>query len=168
MKKIGILVVLFCFVFAGCEKDDLCDGTTVTTPRVVIEFYDFSIPANSKLVSNLKVTGIEEGSILTEFEEAFTGTTISLPLRASQDNTKYSLVLNSTIVASANQDFLQFNYSRNNVYVSRACGYKTLFELQGNPVITDSSTPENFWIKNLIVTTTKINDESETHIKIYF
>jgi hypothetical protein len=165
MRKIGILLVFFCGIFSGCEKDDLCDANTITTPRVVIEFYDFNFPSNLRSVSNLRVTGIEEGAILTEFEEAFTGTTISLPLRASQDNTKYSLVLNSTNTANANEDFLQFNYTRNNVYVSRACGYKTLFELQGNPSITEDT---NNWIQNLIVTTTKINDESETHIKIYF
>ena len=165
MRKIGILLLLVCGFFSGCEKDDLCDANTITTPRVVIEFYDFNFPSNLRSVSNLRVTGIEEGAILTEFEEAFTGTTISLPLRASQDNTKYSLVLNSTNTANANEDFLQFNYTRNNVYVSRACGYKTLFELQGNPSITEDT---NNWIQNLIVTTTKINDESETHIKIYF
>jgi hypothetical protein len=168
MKKLGILLLVFTVIFSGCEKDDICDATTITTPRVVIEFYDFNIPANLKSVTNLKVTGLEGTVNLTDSLGVFSGSTISLPLRASQDITKYSLVLNSTVAASANEDFLQFNYTRNNVYVSRACGYKTLFELQGNPQRTDITTPENFWIKNLIVTTTKINDESETHIKIYF
>lgn len=165
MRKIGILLVFFCCIFLGCEKDDLCDGNTITTPRVVIEFYDVNIPANLKTVSNLKVTGVDGNTNLPDSLGVFTGTTILLPLRASQDNTKYSLILNSTSTANANEDFLQFNYTRNNVYVSRACGYKTLFELQGNPSITEDT---NNWIQNLIVTTTKINDESETHIKIYF
>jgi hypothetical protein len=168
MRKIGFLLLICSAIFSGCEKDDICDATTITTPRVVIEFYDFNIPANLKSVSNLKVTGLDGDTVLSDSLGVFSGTTISLPLRASQDITKYSLVLNSTVATSANEDFLQFNYTRNNVYVSRACGYKTLFELQGNPIITDISTPENFWIKNLIVITTKINDESETHIKIYF
>ena len=105
---------------------------------------------------------------LTDSLGIFSGTKVLLPLRAAQDSTKYSLILNSTVATSANEDFLEFNYARKNIYVSRACGYKTLFELQGSPPITDTSIPENFWIKNLIVTTTKINDESETHIKIYF
>jgi hypothetical protein len=157
--------VLFCGIFSGCEKDDICAGTTITTPRVVIEFYDFNIPTNLKSVSNLKVTGVDGNTNLPDSLGVFTGTTILLPLRASQDNTKYSLILNSTSTANANEDFLQFNYTRNNVYVSRACGYKTLFELQGNPSITEDTSN---WIQNLIVTTTKINDESETHIKIYF
>jgi hypothetical protein len=168
MKKIGILLVFFSGIFSGCEKDDICDATTITTPRVVIEFYDFNIPANLKSVSNLKVTGLDGNTNLTDSLGIFSGTKVLLPLRAAQDSTKYSLILNSTVATSANEDFLEFNYARKNIYISRACGYKTLFELQGSPPITDTSIPENFWIKNLIVTTTKINDESETHIKIYF
>jgi hypothetical protein len=79
--------------------------------------------------------------------------------------------LNSASSTGANEDFLQFNYTRQNVFVSRACGYKTIFELNATPngvIKTDSTTPDGFWIQDINIVTTNIETENETHIKIYF
>jgi hypothetical protein len=42
MKNKIALSVLFLFTvcFSSCEKDDICDANTPTTPQLVIEFYD--------------------------------------------------------------------------------------------------------------------------------
>ena len=66
-----------------------------------------------------------------------------------------------------NSDEVTFNYTRKNVYVSRACGYKTLYTLDAtNPVIV---TPDaSNWIQNVIVSQPNIENENETHVKIYF
>ena len=36
MKK--ILLLLAFIALSSCEKDDICDATTITTPRLIIEF----------------------------------------------------------------------------------------------------------------------------------
>ena len=55
MKKI-LALLLITLSFSGCEKDDIC--TDETTPRLILEFYDISNPANLKTVLNLKVKGV--------------------------------------------------------------------------------------------------------------
>lgn len=164
MKKIFILIVLFSFAFAGCEKDDICPEDAPTTPQVVIQFFDNASTA-SKAVTKLKILEFGTTNVLGVFNEAL----IKLPLKTDADVVKYSLILNSDNPLFINTDYLEFNYSTNTVYISRACGYKSLFELINNsPILTDNIVPVDYWIKNITVVTNKILDENETHIKIYF
>lgn len=164
MKKI-IALVFISLSFFSCEKDDIC--TEATTPRIVMEFYDISNPANLKNVVNLKI--IAEGQA-TELGTYNGVSKIYLPLKVTDDVTKYSLKLNNTSDINANEDKLEFNYTRQNVYVSRACGYKTIFKLNDSngTLLTDNTTPDGFWIQNLVISNSNIINENETHIKIYF
>lgn len=164
MKKI-IVLLLFAISLSSCEKDDIC--TDETTPRLVLEFYDISNPTNLKNVVNLKITG--EGQAILGSYNAINK--IALPIDITNDTTKYSLILNSTSLSGSNEDLLQFNYTRQNVFVSRACGYKTIFELNAAPngvIKTDAATQDTFWIQDINILTTNIETENETHIKIYF
>ncbi|MET0760249.1 MAG: DUF6452 family protein [Flavobacterium sp.] len=174
MKKIILLVFAIALSFSGCEKDDICEGNTPTTPRLIIEFYDNLNPTVLKNVTNLKVTGEGATGVGTTFYLLFDAKSkIELPLKTTEDLTKYTLVLNATNSSTISTDELQFNYSRANVYVSRACGFKTIYDLNGtsltpfilnnNPTLTQGN-----WIKNIEVIQPNINDENETHIKIYF
>ncbi len=167
MKKIQLLFIcLISITFSSCEKDDICDATTATTPKLIIEFYDILNPTVKKNVTNLAVKEINTTSSL-----AFTGTSkIKIPLRTSQDLTKYSFILNSTDVTIDNEDFLQLNYSRQTIFVSRACGFKTNFTLDSaTPYIkTETSIPDGYWIQNVVINTSNISTENETHVKIYF
>jgi hypothetical protein len=167
MKKIQLLFVcLFLITFSSCEKDDICEATTPTTPNLVIEFYDALNPTVKKNVTNLAVKEINSTASL-----AFTGTSkIKIPLRITQDLTKYSFILNSTDVTMDNEDFLQFNYSRQNLFVSRACGFKTNFIFNSTlPFIkTETSIPDGYWIQNVVINTSNISTENEIHVKIYF
>jgi hypothetical protein len=164
MKKI-VLLLLLTITFSGCEKDDIC--AEETTPRLVLEFYDISNPSNLKNVLNLKVTGEGQSELGT-----YNGVNkVELPLDITNDITKYSLILNSASATGANEDSLQFNYIRQNIFVSRACGYKTIFSLNDSPdgvIKTDAATPDGFWIQDINIVTTNIETENETHIKIYF
>ena len=167
MKKVILLVVILLSVFfSGCEKDDICEETTGTTPKLIIEFYDILNPTVLKNVTNLEVKEVGSTSVLSFNSES----EIQLPLKTNEDITKYSLMLNSTDVTIDNEDFLQFNYTRQNIFVSRACGYKTIFTLDPTtPYIkTETSTPDGYWIRNITVETSNITTENETHIKIYF
>ena len=177
MKRIlALLLITICF--SGCEKDDIC--TDETTPRLIIEFYDISNPANLKNVLNLKVKG-EGATDFIVFNESlpidnpnrylFSGNKLELPLKINDSITKYSLVLNSTSTANANEDFLQFNYTPQNIFVSRACGFKTIFTINPAPdgvIKTDPTIADNFWILDYSILTTNIITENETHIKILF
>ena len=167
MKKILVLLLLT-LSFSGCEKDDICVDDT--TPRLVLEFYDDANPANTKNVTNLKIKG--EGAVGDLDLGNFSGVSkIELPLKNTADMTKYSLILNSTSTTGTNnEDFLQFDYTRQNVYVSRACGYKTIYELNSPNGLThtDAATPDLLWIRNISIQTNNIETENEVHIKIYF
>lgn len=167
MKKIPLLFIyLLIITFSSCEKDDICDASTSTTPKLIIEFYDILNPIVKKNVTNLAVKEINTSSSLV-----FNGTSkIKIPLKTNLDLTKYSLILNSTDTAIDNEDFLQFNYTRQNLFVSRACGFKTNFTL--NPttpfIKTETSTPDGYWIQNVEIITSNITTENEIHVKIYF
>lgn len=164
MKRI-LFLLFITITFSGCEKDDIC--TDDTTPRLVLEFYDISNPAILKPVVNVLVTGEGQTALGT-----YNGVSkIELPLDITQDTTKYSLILSSTSLTGADEDLLQFNYTRQNVFVSRACGYKTIFALNASPsgvIKTDAATPDGFWIQDINILTTNIENENEIHIKIYF
>lgn len=166
MKR--LLLLLFVVIsFSGCEKDDIC--TEETTPRLILEFYDIANPANLKTVLNLKVREVGQTIDLGTFNGV---SKIELPFKITDVTTKYSLILNSTgTIIAPNEDFLQFNYSSQNVFVSRACGYKTVFALTASPfgvVKTNAEAPDVFWIQDINVQTNAITTENETHIKILF
>ena len=166
MKKLILFLIMISVSFSSCEKDDICDATTSTTPKLIIEYYDILNPTVLKKVTNLAVKEVGSTAIIGFVSES----KIQLPLKTNEDITKYSLILNSTDVTIDNEDFLEFNYTRQNIFVSRACGYKTIFTL--DPIIpfikTETSTPDGYWIQNITVETSNITTENETHIKIYF
>ncbi|MGV1012569.1 MAG: DUF6452 family protein [Flavobacterium sp.] len=173
MKKI-FLLLLVAFSFSSCEKDDICDAATSTTPRLVIEFYDNLVATPTlKSLTKLKAvaTGMDEGVV---FDATLTDSTrylsnsnkIYLPLDPSASTTVYTLT-NNFGAATANEDVLTFNYTKNEVYVSRACGYKYLFNItNNNPNILSLDTDN--WIKNIIIVKSNLETENEVHIKIYF
>ena len=164
MKQL-FLLLLFSVCFSSCEKDDICDTNTTTTPKVVIEFYDFANPTTLKNVTNL---GVIAPGFTNGF--GFTATSkIKVPLKTFQDTSILYFIKNGSIdpTTDDNLDEITFNYSRKTVFVSRACGYKTLFTLNTTNPIT--VTPDsNNWIQNVIVSQPNIENEDETHIKIYF
>ena len=150
MKKITLLLLVFCFSFSCCEKDDICDANTPTTPRMVIKFFDINNPTVEKSVTNLKVIGegMTDGVIFNASasgESKFLANTskISIPLKTNAATTTFSFILNSgsTNAALVNTDVIQFNYTTSEVYVSRACGFKTLFEMNANPPFVHSDGP---------------------------
>jgi hypothetical protein len=167
MKKyiIIISVVIIAFSLWNCEKDDICAETTPTTPRVVIEFYDFANPTVLKNVTSLGVVapGFTQGFGFSGVSKAI------LPLKTTDDSTILQFIQNGSDEDATNDnlDEIIFNYSRQVIYVSRACGYKTNFTLDatiGAVLTTDS----NNWIQNITIEQPIIANENEIHIKIYF
>ena len=162
MKKIVSLILLVFFTFSSCEKDDICDDNTSTTPRLVIQFYDYTNQTELKNVTNLKVIGegLTEGIVFNG-----NGNTVSIPLKTTENSTTYRFIFDPS-----NEDKITFNYTRENLFVSRACGFKTIFSLDPtNPYsTTDAAISNLLWIKAISVEKSNIVNENETHVKIYF
>ena len=181
MKKIIASLLLIGFIFASCEKDDICDPTTPTTPRLVVQFFAKDNISVTRRTTNLKI-------IANEFEDdtkpllngsggtTWNDTLVYLPLRLDKNTTTYRLILNADDTNATNDrtDTLEINYTKNDIYISRACGFKTVFDLFGDPlqdpfVLNNSpnATAGN-WISDIQVIPTQLNDENEVHIKIFF
>ena len=167
------------FASSSCEPDDICDPNTPTTPRMLIQFFDISNPSLKKNVTNLKVIGegMSEGVVLNpsgvnEGKYITSGNSILLPLNTTADIVKYQFILNydNKNPLLENTDNLEFKYTRENKYVSRACGFKTIFNLDPiNPFsLTDTTPADEMWIQYVIVAQNNITYENETIIKIFF
>jgi hypothetical protein len=179
MKKILSLLLLVIVTSSSCEKDDICDANTPTTPRLVIDFYNISNASVKKNVTNLKVIGdgmsagiVFNSSWTGEAQYLANGNTISIPLKTDVNSTKYRFILNSgnsnpTLIDT---DEVTFNYTRKDVFVSRACGFKTLFTLEPTNPYTQTAVPitKGKWMQAISVEKTNIDNENETHIKVFF
>lgn len=149
MRKYLILLVILSFTLINCEKDDICIETT--TPKLIVVFYNNDIPATKKDVLSLTVSADSLGDIY----ENQSIDSIAIPLDLTKNSTLYKFK-SGTITDSIN-----FTYDRRDVFVSRSCGYKTIFEnLQ-----IESRTAN--WIKNDTLKNTIIDNETATHLNIF-
>ncbi len=157
------------FAFSGCEKDDICDANTPTTPRLVIEFYNYlTVTQTLKNVTNLRVSST---SVVANIDKTAVSK-IQVPLQTNTETTTLLFIQNGSDLdlTNNNTDILTFNYKTYDVYVSRACGFKTLFNLDPADPITKSepTIPDGAWIKNIVVVKPNLESENEVHVKIYF
>jgi len=169
---VPIAIILFFLIFSACEKDDICSENTSTTPKVVISFYEYLNPSVVKTFLKLEVFEEQNPEKILVFENA---NQIKIPLRTDTEITTYVfrlhyISINQTIT---NEDKIEFRYNKDDIYISRACGYKTNFSLfdseplNPNPKITDSGTDE-IWIKEYILWQQLITNEDETLLDILF
>jgi len=179
MKKIVFLtLILIAATYISCERDDICAESTATTPNLLIEFYDVSNQENLKSVTNLVVIGVNNDEALSDNA---TTNNISLPLNTKVNMTQYVLWSDYEIddndtpddvsddeydFATGNRDTITINYNRENVYVSRACGFKTIFT---NVTITLEEDIDDRWItsEESVNNNQSIEDETETHFHIF-
>ena len=146
-------VVLLCL--CACEPDDICLEGTPGTPQLIVVFYDKDQPDTKKLVSDLQVKGVDIETLLYDA----TTDSIALPLRTLTNSTSFSI--KATQNGSAAEDIITFNYTSEDEFISRACGYKTIFDN-----VTFSTTNSFNWIDNIEIITTSISDNNNTHVKI--
>ncbi|WP_291108687.1 DUF6452 family protein [Flavobacterium sp. UBA6195] len=167
MKKIVFITLslLLAVSFWNCEKDDICAEGTPVTPRVIIEFYEAANPTVLKNVTNLGVIEptFSEGKPFNNVSK------IEVPLRTTADVTTLNFIENGSDTDSSNDniDAITFNYERVDEYISRACGFKTLFYFNDtNPI--ELTVDGNNWIQSIEVLQPNIETENEVHVKIYF
>ncbi len=156
MKKNYFFLLLITLLVSSCEKDDFCIDPI--TPNMIIRFYDATNPLETKVVTDLSVN--PEG-----LEDLYTSTSLDsilIPL----DVTSNQIIYNFS--TGTNNDILTINYEVEEVFVSRSCGFKAIFNN-----ITITSDPSNDWILGLTtsldntITITTIENESAAHVQIY-
>jgi hypothetical protein len=178
-KFILKLVIILCLTFA-CESDDVCDSTTPTTPSLVIEVYDATNTSTIKNLTNLKVREVGNPNFLifSESNSVFMNANkFKLPLKSDANTVSFEFTLNGDVNSTGtpnpavNKDIIKLDYTTKSIYISRACGFKTEYEIGNfsyNTNISDAPL-ENFkWINNVQLITKTINNEKEVHLKIFF
>ncbi|RUT71899.1 hypothetical protein D0817_04230 [Flavobacterium cupreum] len=175
MKKIISFLLIFAFGLSSCEKDDICDPDTPTTPRLVITFYDINNSTVRKRVTNLMVIGKDQKEAIV-FNKTATddtrfltsGDSIAIPLRTDADTTTYKFTINSgnPNASLINSDEITFVHSRQNSYVSRACGFKTIFNLSAFQRADPAG--DSVWMQDIFIINPNIEYENETHVKVFF
>ena len=183
LKKLYVLVIVIALI--SCERDDICAESTTTTPRLLIEFYDSSNTEDLKNVSRLTVYGeglvLDETGIEIEPIEVSDATilfnensnSVALPLiidTAGVVTTARFILENDTnlrldddATTSSNIDVLEISYIPLFEYVSRACGYKSIF----TNLDIDLDTDANNWISDIDIEETIIENENTVHVRIF-
>lgn len=166
MKKIALLS--FLLLFTACEPDDICSENTQTTARLVIEFFDIGALDSPKTVAGLFALGIDnDGNEVAIYgENVASRSKIELPLNGAQNQTQFKLYKNYDVVndvVEGNPDIITVAYTTSSVYVSRACGYKNVYSIQGFSIETDA----DLWMINGEIVIDEVTNENETHVKIF-
>ncbi|MDG1423106.1 MAG: DUF6452 family protein [Flavobacteriaceae bacterium] len=156
MKKYYLLLTLIALLVSSCEKDDFC--IEPITPNMVIRFYNATNITQTKPVEDLSVN--PEG-----FDELYSNAnldSILIPLDVTSNQIIYNLSSESNI------DIITINYDVEEVFVSRSCGFKAIFN---NVSVT--SDVSNDWIIGLTetlentITIPTIDNETAAHVKIF-
>ena len=156
MKKYYLLLSLIALLVSSCEKDDFC--IEPITPNMVIRFYNATNITQTKPVEDLSVN--PEG-----FDELYSNAnldSILIPLDVTSNQIIYNLSSESNI------DVITINYDVEEVFVSRSCGFKAIFNN-----VSVSSDVSNDWIIGLTetlentITIPTIDNETAAHVKIF-
>ncbi|MEZ4779260.1 MAG: DUF6452 family protein [Flavobacteriaceae bacterium] len=164
MIRISIFAFLLVLAFFGCTRDDICPEDTATTPLLVIEFRDNADRESTKAVKDLLiyVNNVDSTQVTAT---AVNDTIVSIPLDTEADISSFLFELNSTSDTENNFDTISFNYSRQEVYINRACGFKMNYN--DFFVAVEEEALNGNWILNTEIQQTTINNDNEVHLTIY-
>lgn len=177
MKKISAFLLLLIIITFSCEKDDICAEITATTPKLIIRFYDNASQDDTKSVTGLRVTGFNDANEDVEITglNLVTSDSINLPLKTGVNITRFTFHKDYAInnngtpedtsddIISGNPDIVTINYEREDVFVSRACGFKSIFNILSLSVENDGDN----WIINSEIINSIVENETKAHVKIF-
>ncbi|MDO5981313.1 DUF6452 family protein [Flavivirga spongiicola] len=174
-KRSLVLFVIITICYISCERDDICPSSTPTTPRLIIDLLDVNNADNKKRVFDLVVVGVgvADDAILADYNFDDTDNLV-LPLKTNENTTQYRLIKEATVndagtpddtsddFIDGNYDLITINYSREEVYVSRACGYKTIFK---NVTLNLDASDTDPWIisRQPVTDNQSVEDEAAAH-----
>ena len=159
------LLLIFLLTSLACEKDEIC--LEEITPKLILRFYDQNDPDEFKSVRDLKINieGIEGD--YTDTSISSLTDSIAIPIKVSANMTRFILTLpgDDSQDIEENRDTLTLIYLQEDIFVSRSCGYKTVFH-EGEAALTEDG---DNWIKLLEQKDDplEITDENRAHVKIY-
>ena len=181
IKKVVAVFGILTFVGLGlmstllmsCEKDDICTESMPRTPLLVIDFFDIDNPTTPKAVVDLVVIAQQflddENPRALFFNDV---SRIQIPLLVTEDTTTYIFRINSE---NANPqlnraDIVTFQYNRSDIFINRACGFKTLFDFEVfQPLFIEGAIPgTNPWILGQQIINVQINSSEDAHINMFF
>jgi hypothetical protein len=160
------LLLTATILFNSCEKDDLCTPDQAVTPRMVIEFKDALSPSENKAVDRIQVQEIGSSDFAPLDSAGSTSLndteTISIPLRTNSSTTSYNFVL--TKDGTINSDNIDFSYVLEEEYVSRACGFRIIYNnLSYEQIAESTGTP---WIQQVVVVAADVTNNTDIHVQI--
>ena len=122
MKKFFIILIATITTY-NCESDDICPESTLTTPRMIITFYDVNNPEVRKNVESLGVYIIKNNELtLINDINGINTDSIAIPLRddESVSNFKLSKVFSEdiTVIPSGFPYHLYVVYEINERFIS--------------------------------------------------
>ncbi len=156
MKKYYLFLSLIALLISSCEKDDFC--IEPITPNMIVRFYNATNISETKAVNDLTINISNLDSIYTN--ESLDSVVIPLDVTSNQIIYNFS--------SGSNLDILTIDYEIEEVFVSRSCGFKAIFNN-----VTVTSDVSNDWIIGLTetlentITIPTINDESAAHVQIF-
>jgi hypothetical protein len=172
---ISAILVLLVLINLGCQRDDICPESTLTTPVLNIAFFDITETDIPKAPVNLRVKAVDYDSI---YVNRYNQSTISIPLRTDVDITQYEFTINAPELPvegeeeepgeNTNMDVLTFTYNANTIFVNRACSYKVNYlDLQASIEEDDSNWIQLIEVRENDIEVDIIENEAQTHIHIY-
>ena len=171
MNKYLVLFLIILTIY-NCESDDICPESTLTTPRLIVTFYDEENPQERKNIESLGVYIVKNNELMLISEiNGINTDSIAIPLRddESVSNFKFCKDFSEdvTVIPSGLPNHVYFDYEINETFISRACGfinnYNLSIALPYDPL--DTSGPTN-WISELIILNNSVTNENQSHVKI--
>lgn len=181
MKRLLILlsvIALLAVIAWSCEKDDICAEDTATTPHLIIRFYDIIEQDELKTVRQLTIAGLNDDGSVGELIPVISASpdSIVLPLRFQEENvetiTRFQLERDSDYATNdnpdndSNIDIIEVKYTPQFVYVSRACGYKSVFSIAPPGGVSKEIDDDN-WIDSFEIINQSIDNEFAAQVIIY-
>ena len=156
-----LLLGLILLINISCEKDDFCLQNPVT-PNLVLRFYD---ETNTETLKTAKLLSVwaEDKDTIADYTSTTTDS-IAIPLNSLALETVYNLKINNEDGAEVDNQYTTFTieYTTEEEYVSRSCGYKIIF----NDVSFTTDTSN--WIKDFTPETlTTIDNQNTAHVQIF-
>ncbi len=166
-----ILVVLGIAHFSSCERDDICvEGDT---PLLVIGFFDVEDTLSFKPVPGFRLRAIDNDSVLNnvslyQFSDRSTeNDSILIPLQIATNSTSFEFITNSsdddmTGEETGTVDVLNFNYTVNSEFITRACGFIANFD----GLEINQETGGTGWIQEIRIVESNIQRTNQIHVKV--
>ncbi|MFY9242647.1 MAG: DUF6452 family protein [Polaribacter sp.] len=149
MRKIIAILFASIFIISACEKDDFCTQNPVT-PKLILRFYDATSRNNIKSASGLYVWADTKDSLYVNISTD----SLVIPLNSNTNQTIYNIAKGNIV------EQFTINYTPENKYVSRSCGFKVIFNQA-------TYTANNTWFSDISVVSSTIDNQNKAHVQIF-